>query len=120
MSFGRTGVMNRVNTVRSGWRAAKSATIGSTRSIHGVVQGPSAEKMRCMSTQRCTVRAVNGYERSSSATAPLSGYFAGSDKSELLISSRALLLPSTDLVDRRLIRQGDEDENDRNHDGKSK
>src|SRR5947209_13917393 len=93
MSFGRCGVMKRVNTVRSGWRAAKSATTGSTRSIHGVVQGPSGEKMRCISTHRWTVRAVNGYERSSSATAPLSGQLPGLDKLELLIGLRALYDP---------------------------
>ena len=46
------GVMKRVNTVRAGKRPAISATTGSTRSIHGVGQGPSAEKIRCMSTHR--------------------------------------------------------------------
>jgi hypothetical protein len=55
MSSGRLGVMNRVNTVRSGYRRANSATTGSTRFIQGVAQTPSAEKIRCMSTQRCTV-----------------------------------------------------------------
>ena len=60
MSATCIGVMKRVNTVRRGCRAANSATTGSTRSIHGVVHGPSEEKMRCMSTHRWTVRGVNG------------------------------------------------------------
>jgi hypothetical protein len=49
---GGFGVMKRVKIVRSGNRLATSTTTGSTRSIHGVAHGPSAEKMRCM--QRCT------------------------------------------------------------------
>ena len=52
MSSGRIGVMKRVNTVRSGNRSAIADTTGSTRASHDVGQGPSGEKMRCMSTQR--------------------------------------------------------------------
>ena len=48
----RSGGINRVNTVRSGCRPANSVMTGSTRSNQGVGHGPSAEKSRCMSTQR--------------------------------------------------------------------
>jgi hypothetical protein len=44
--------MNLVKTVRSGKRSARAVTTGKTRSIHGVAQGPSDEKIRCMSMQR--------------------------------------------------------------------
>src|SRR5690242_17605640 len=62
MSVARLGGMKRVKTVRSGCRFASSAAMGSTRSIHGVGQGPSGEKSRCMSTHRCSVWEVKGYE----------------------------------------------------------
>ena len=39
---------------------ASAATTGKTPSIHGVGQGPSAEKIRCMSTHRWTLRSVRG------------------------------------------------------------
>jgi hypothetical protein len=39
---------------------ASAAATGKTLSIHGVGQGPSAEKIRCMSTHRWTLRSVNG------------------------------------------------------------
>jgi hypothetical protein len=50
--------MNRVKTVLSGRRLASAAVTGKTLSIHGLGQGPSAEKIRCMSTQRWTPRSV--------------------------------------------------------------
>jgi hypothetical protein len=40
MSSARCGVMNRVNTVRSGNRSLIASTTGNTRSIQGVAQGP--------------------------------------------------------------------------------
>ena len=58
--------MNRVNTVRSGNRWHIASTIGNTRSIQGVLHGPSDEKRRCMSTHRCTVLGVNGIGRRAS------------------------------------------------------
>ena len=60
MSVARIGGIKRVNTVRAEWRLANSVTTGSTRFIHGVGQGPSAEKRRCISTQRWIVRRVSG------------------------------------------------------------
>ena len=69
-----SSVMKRVKTVRSGKRSLGSvlreafsgkrsaiATItGNTFPIQGVAHGRPDEKMRCMSTQRWTVRPVSG------------------------------------------------------------
>src|SRR4051812_11948628 len=45
--------MKRLNTVRSGWRRAKSLTCGSTRGSHGTHHGLSGSaNSRCMSTAR--------------------------------------------------------------------
>lgn len=60
------GGMKRVKRVRSGCRAARVATTGRTLSIQGAGQGPSAEIIRCMSTQRWTLRSVSGKGSSAS------------------------------------------------------
>ena len=79
-SSGRRGVMKRVNTVRSGKRSTIARTTGSTRSIQGVAHGPSEEKMRCMSTHRCTARSVNGAARRSSAMSQIAPSFTHSSR----------------------------------------
>ena len=66
--------MKRVKTVRSGWRVASATATGKTLSIQGVGQGPSAEKIRCISTQRWTLRPVRGRGNSWSPMLPSAFY----------------------------------------------
>ena len=47
--------MKRAKIVRSGARLTSCSTLGVTRDIQAMGQGPSSENRRCMSMQRCAV-----------------------------------------------------------------
>jgi hypothetical protein len=51
-SSGFSGGIKRVKIVRSGARATSCSTLGVTRGIQAMGQGPSSENRRCMSMQR--------------------------------------------------------------------